>query len=101
MIIDAANTMFNQSNTQVVIRLPQAGDKEIKPASPAQIPSPAPTPSPEQGSSGDAEQQQITDPTPKEEKSPEIEAQEKTNEKREETDQEKMVLELFDGKYIE
>ena len=101
MIIDAANTMFNQSNTQVVIRLPQAGDKEIKPASPAQIPSSAPTPSPEQGSSGDAEQQQITDPMPKEEKSPEIEAPEKTNEKREETDQEKMVLELFDGKYIE
>ena len=29
MIVDAANTMFNQSSTTVVIRTPQADDAEV------------------------------------------------------------------------
>ena len=85
--------MFNQSNTSVAIRLAQSGDKvaEVTVSAPAQEQTPA------------------SAPVAKEEviKKPEVNTTtaeritDSTDVKRIESDQEKMVLDLFDGKYVE
>ena len=79
LIIDAANSMFNGTSTPVTIRLAQSGDTkvEIKPQ-------PAPIPQPK------SEVKPVEQKTELEKK-----------EERIETDQEKMVMDLFDGKYVE
>lgn len=100
MIIDAANIIFNQDSTQVTVRLAQSGDKPVQPASiPAQQVAPVPIP------------QEIAKPQPAQEiktetvSMPEVQKTEEplSKEKVEklESDQEKMVIELFDGKYVE
>ena len=95
LIIDAANIMFNQESTIVTIRLAQSGDKPVEPtiniAVQTPVEQPKPTPKPvEKPAVQNPQQQQNEVKTVSEE---EI--------KRLETDQEKMVLDLFDGKYIE
>ena len=100
LIIDAGNIMFNQTNTPVTIRMAQASDKKVEhsPAPTVPTPTKAPTPAPVQSK----EQNPIEKKT---EPKPEIKTEEtsetKKNTDRIETDQEKMVLELFDGKYVE
>jgi len=108
LIIEAANTMFNQENTPVTVRMAQSGDKpvEVKPSTPVNTVPPAP-----QAQPATNQVQQVTEQKsvntdikkqvpPAEQKSPE---QNLTGEeiKRLESDQEKMVLNLFDGKYVE
>ena len=88
MLVEAANTMFNQSDSKVIVRLPQANDAVVeKKKLTVQEPAPQPQPVP-----------QAAEPQP-------VAVEEKNvpskNIEREESDQEKMVLELFDGKYIE
>lgn len=88
MLVEAANTMFNQSDSKVIVRLPQANDAVVeKKKLTVEEPAPQPQPVP-----------QASEPQP-------VAVEEKNvpskNIEREESDQEKMVLELFDGKYIE
>ena len=88
MLVEAANTMFNQSDSKVIVRLPQANDAVVeKKKLTVEEPAPQPQPVP-----------QAAEPQP-------VAVEEKNvpskNIEREESDQEKMVLELFDGKYIE
>ena len=94
LIIDAANIMFNQ-NVPVTIRLAQSGDKIVQPTTLAPAPQPI-----------------ITTPTEKPSiKKEEISKQESNDIKTEnlsteniqrlESDQERMVMDLFDGKYVE
>ncbi len=90
LVIDAANTMFSKTGTPVTIRMAQSGDAkvEIKPQpAPAPVPTPQPAPQPK------AEPKPVEKPT---EQTPA-----KKPEDRIETDQEKMVMDLFDGKYVE
>ena len=118
MLEEAASLMFN-ATVSVMVRLPQGGDSEItaesvkknfKIATPQQVSQATPQPQP-------------TAPTPqvKQVEAPKQVAPEKTNEQapvqnlkeeqslpktekdkeRLESDQEKMVMDLFDGKYIE
>ena len=114
LIIDAANVMFNQTSTPVSVRMPQSGDANI------QVKISGTEDSDEQGNftTTEAEQtpvqkQNLEQPAPKEPVVDKEEAlpaeqpaqtkpnnEEKTKE-RVESDQEKMILELFDGKYIE
>ncbi|MCM1003468.1 MAG: DNA polymerase III subunit gamma/tau [Candidatus Gastranaerophilales bacterium] len=86
LVIDAANAMFSKTGTPVTIRMAQSGDAkvEIKPQ-PAPVPQPAPQPKAE----------------PKPVEKPTEQAPAKKPEDRIETDQEKMVMDLFDGKYVE
>ena len=81
MLIEAASTMFNKSSIPVAIRLPQPGDNQIQKTQAVQD-------EPVREDAPAATQQETQIETKKE------------NE-RIESDQEKMVLELFDGKYIE
>ena len=107
MIIEAGNIMFNTSNIQVSIRLPQAGDNEIAKSNNANV---------ENIQIEDSEKKKIelTNNIPKtiETENPKISNQDQTSIQttpteqkkdiqREESDQEKMILDLFDGKYIE
>ena len=118
MLEEAASLMFD-SNVSVMVRLPQGGDSEItaesvkknfKIATPQSVPQTPPQPQP-------------TAPTPqvKQVEAPKKVAPQKANEQapvqnlkeeqslpktekdkeRLESDQEKMVMDLFDGKYIE
>ena len=120
MLVEAANTMFNQQDSKIVVRLPQSGDANLAASIPAsvseekkkiapQIQQEAKSESLPQSSI--SQQPEIADEEPPEtipdngvENSAEA-AETKTLQpkkpEREETDQEKMVLELFDGKYIE
>lgn len=100
LIIDAGNIMFNQTNTPVTIRMAQASDKKVEPSPAQTVPAPAkaPTPEPVQ-SKGQNPIEKKTEPKP--EIKTEETSETKKNTDRIETDQEKMVLELFDGKYVE
>ncbi len=102
MIIEAANIMFNQESTPVTVRLAQSGDTPVQPTSvlPKQ---PAPqvieksvAPKPQEQR---AVQPKVQKQTSDSSDSDENEGDGKTE--RLETDQEKMVMELFDGKYVE
>ncbi len=100
MIIDAANIMFNQDSTQVTVRLAQSGDKPVQPAS---IPTQqvAPVPIPQEIAKPQPTQEIKTEPVamPEVQKTEEPLSKEKVEKL--ESDQEKMVIELFDGKYVE
>ena len=110
MIIDAANTMFNQAGTNVLVRMPQGADKEITAQSeskkkPEPVEPPKTEPKPTKIEEQPAEEppiqenKQSQDSFQPEESVTQQEASKK--QERIETDQEKMVLDLFDGKYIE
>ena len=100
MIIEAGNIMFNQDSTSVIVRLAQSGDKVIQPTS-----------VPVQQSAQTSTQETQPTPKPTQEIKPEIKTTQETQRieeplskekvERLESDQEKMVLELFDGKYVE
>ncbi len=118
MLVEAANTMFNQQDSKIVVRLPQSGDANLAASIPASVSEEKKKIAPQIKKDGKSEslpsipqQPEIADEEPPEtipdngvEKSAEA-AETKTLQpkkpEREETDQEKMVLELFDGKYIE
>ena len=117
MLVEAANTMFNQQDSKIVVRLPQSGDANLAASIPASV-------SEEKKIAPQFEQEGKSESLPSIPQQPEIANEEppetipdngvensaeaaetKTlppkKPEREETDQEKMVLELFDGKYIE
>lgn len=113
MLTDAANIMFN-TDVKVIIRLPMAGDSEITASQKKNLTINVPTsPKPVQ-ETPKAVPQKIQEPKMVENKpsssvnnntqqivsEESSDAQEKEI-KRNETDQEKMILDLFDGKYIE
>ena len=96
LIIDAANIMFNQDSIPVTVRLAQSGDKV------AQVSNPAPA----VVQSSTQPEAQKKEPVMMPEKSNGkdlVENEQKNREEVErlESDQEKMVLDLFDGKYVE
>jgi DNA polymerase-3 subunit gamma/tau len=95
LIIDAANTMFCQENTSVTVRLAQSGDKQIQPTT-------VPTQTVQEPQS----QIQKTNIESKEttalnNNSSEESINKLQDNKHLESDQEKMVMDLFDGKYVE
>ena len=114
MLAEAAGLMFN-TEVSVMVRLPQGGDSDITAESVKKnfkIATPSPVP---QQNNQPKNQIQDIKPTPVQ-KQPEAVVEQlpqqsvKQNEpapktekekKRLESDQEKMVMELFDGKYIE
>ena len=88
LIIDAADSIFEQKDTKVVIRMAANDDEAIEITS----------------NSLDDAKKLSAEETEEQKKSPDLaEAQEIAKQKIEriESDQEKMVLQLFDGKYIE
>ena len=98
LIAEAANILFNKDNIPVTIRLAQSGDKPVQPTTqvtqqveeksePLQEPS-------SQIQQTEPLQNTSTNTTNNEDVSEDKKA-------RLESDQEKMVLELFDGKYVE
>ena len=92
MIIEAANLMFNQENTTVTVRTAQNGDTVVQPTStPIQTPRQVEIKEPAKPAQAQAIKKDIVQENIKDEK--EIE--------RIETDQEKMIMDLFDGKYVE
>ncbi len=122
MLVDAASLMFN-ADVSVMVRLPQGGDSEItaesvkknfKIATPTVAPESKPQqniqPKPQSQIEKPAQAQKATEIEQVTESAP-MQTVEKTkaedipktesDKKRLESDQEKMVMELFDGKYIE
>ena len=113
MLTDAANIMFN-TDVKVIIRLPMAGDSEITASQKKNLTINLPTPPKPVQETPKVAPQKIQEPKMVENKpsssvnnniQPVVteegsDAQEKEI-KRNETDQEKMILDLFDGKYIE
>ena len=93
--------MFNQTNTPVTIRMAQASDKKIETSPAPTVPTPVKVtpPAPVQPKEQPPVVEQKTEPKP--EIKTEEKSETKKNADRIETDQEKMVLELFDGKYVE
>jgi len=92
LIIEAGNVMFNQENTSVIIRLAQSSDAKFN----TQTPAPS-TETPIKTTPVKVENVQQNKTDALEEKN----EKDKKDIERIETDQEKMVLDLFDGKYVE
>ena len=110
MIADAANIMFN-TNVPVQVRLPQSGDENLAKTISSNTPI---ANSLDRVQEEKEEEEKKNDDSLVEVKKSELPTQKENNEKlsinddksdedkkRLESDQEKMVLELFDGKYIE
>ena len=96
MIVDAANTMFGQENTSVTVRMAQSSDIVVQPTS-------APVHTPRQ-----VEAKPQVQPIQKTENIQPVKndivhnnVKDEKEIERIETDQEKMVLDLFEGKYVE
>ena len=85
-LVEAGKVMFNQPNIPVTIRVAQAGDAAIQSASTMPV-------------VNEVVQKQVAEQ--KAEKIIETQNQDQKDIERIETDQEKMVLDLFDGKYVE
>ena len=116
MVIEAANTMFNQASTSVTIRLPLAGDAELAKTTSAKtgmdVSKVEPKEEPVKNDNLQVNESINTIPQNVQEvEEEEIVSENKTtqekalpqekNKERIESDQEKMVLDLFDGKFIE
>ena len=93
LIVDAAKVMFNQENTSVTIRLAQAGDKPMS----------MPTQKTSMVEVKTEPVKQVIEEKAVPQKDADVLPKTVSDEKvaRLESDQEKMVLELFDGKYVE
>ena len=113
MLTDAANIMFN-TDVKVIIRLPMAGDSEITASQKKNLTINVPTPPKQVQETPKVAPQKIQEPKMVENKpsssvnnntqqivSEESSGAQEKEIKRNETDQEKMILDLFDGKYIE
>ena len=111
MLTDAANIMFN-TDVKVIIRLPMAGDSEITASQKKNLTINEPTPPKPVQETPKPAPQKIEEAKKVESKPsisnniqqvvPEESSDSQKKEiKRDETDQEKMILDLFDGKYIE
>ena len=109
LIVDAANTMFNQKDTKVTIKMAQFGDNKtvINTAEPAEDEDESETEETIKISPAPVVQKQDRDIEPEEIKENLSQDQQlskeedKKDKERIESDQEKMVIELFDGKYVE
>lgn len=102
LLIDAAKVIFNNADTKITVRLPQPGDEKLQATSSTNIKSEEKK---KIVQSDDYEQKDITE-TEEESVVNSIQPrntipQNKAEQERLESDQEKMVLELFDGKFIE
>ena len=106
LIADAAKVLFNGSEPKITVRLPQSGDGDMQPSLPSndekkKIAKPDKffyeVPEPADDEASDVEE-------PDEEKSSAVEIKsvpKKETAPRYESDQEKMILDLFDGKYVD
>ena len=109
LIVDAANTMFNQKDTKVTIKMAQFGDNKtvINTAEPAEDEDESETEEAIKISPAPVVQKQDREIEPEEIKENLSQDQQlskeedKKDKERIESDQEKMVIELFDGKYVE
>lgn len=106
MIIEAGNIMFNQDSTPVTVRLAQSGDKPVQPTLAPVVQQPAPQPIEKPVASPAVEAKPVEQSVQKQKvantdgvKNEDSPTEEKI--RRMETDQEKMVMDLFDGKYVE
>lgn len=101
-LVEAADIMFNQKGTTVIVRLPQADDAAIAKASTTVIEK---TPSSEVKKNNEPVIEQLESDNENEEGNAltvsQTENPDNKKTERFESDQEKMVLELFDGKYID
>ena len=103
LLVDAAKVLFNNSTTRITVRLPKQGDENIQPSDvlSAEKKKIAKT----DKYFYEVEEKEQNDIEPEEKsgvKQPQKE-QSKTEQsvKRQESDQEKMILDLFDGKFID
>ncbi len=111
MLIEATNTMFNQSDSKVTVRLPQSGDdalQNVKSVSEEEKKKITIEEVVRQSKEDDVLEKttirQVEETENKETLLQNTQAEAKTDVKkseRVESDQEKMILDLFDGKYIE
>jgi DNA polymerase-3 subunit gamma/tau len=107
LIIDASNAIFNQTDSHVTVRIAQAGDEKLVSTSSSQATKqPIEKPKIESGAKVKETTQQSAPQTKTETSSQEQkQANPSTIDKKDiekiESDQERMVMELFDGKYVE
>lgn len=98
MLENAVDALFSQQNSKVIVRLPQADDVPVAPAvTPRQI-TPPPEPKPAEPQQPEPSPEVIQDAK---EEALKIESKTKSEISSMYSDQVNMVVELFDGKFIE
>ena len=99
LVLDAANVLYNNTNPPVTIRLAQSGDKvETNSTTAPAISQPVKQQKPEMAKESGST---LTEIQVEEGSDIVIDKEKKDASARLETDQERMVLDLFDGKYVE
>ena len=104
MLVKAANVLFGQDETKVTIRLPQPGDEKLavlSQASALKNKSDSSALKKNETSQEKIESQSELIANQANVENTDVEQTENVNFSKQETDQEKMVLELFDGKFVE
>ena len=90
LIVDAAKIMFNQDSVPVTVRIAQSSDKQVQPKASVSVPAqPAET-------KIEVKEAPVVETTTEDSDT----EQKNSTSERIESDQEKMVLDLFDGKYV-
>ena len=105
LIIDAVSLMFSNNSIPVTVRLAQSGDTVVQPTSaPAQPEAPVSKPATPKAKATRPSLEDTDKTIPQAPIKKDV-AQENLKDEKEieriESDQEKMVLDLFDGKYVE
>ena len=100
MLENAVDSLFSQQNSKVIVRLPQADDVPIAPTTTPRQVTPPPPPQP---SKKEPEPESLTEEVIQEAKDEAIKIETKTKSEISSmySDQVNMVVELFDGKFID
>ena len=104
LLIEAAKILFNNANTKITVRLPQAGDNNIQANTSLTVTEKPIENAEEEKKKIDKPDKKIINDIKQEpqiEPTTDISITNNNENTRLESDQEKMVIELFDGKYVE
>ncbi len=95
ILTDAVDALFNQTNSNIIVRLPQPGDEQVKPAA---APAPKPRhiePKPQEPQPDEEEIQEAKEEIKKPDQTAHKHSNAASN-----SDQVNMIIDLFDGKII-
>ena len=101
LLVDAAKVLFNNSNTKITVRLPKPGDENVQPQEVQPAEKKKVAKSDKYFYEVEAPEEEVNNEPSAEETPLKQKVSDEQTIKRLESDQEKMILDLFDGKFID
>ena len=101
LLVDAAKVLFNDSNTKITVRLPKPGDENVQPQEVQPVEKKKVAKADKYFYEVEASEEESNEEQAVEENPPKQKVNNEQTTKRLESDQEKMILDLFDGKFVD